>query len=132
MQTANSWIHDIAQRLDVDPDKATTVLGRCLGVIRDSLTVDEAADLAAQVPIVIRGLYHQEWKPSRTPVQRSRTDDALQELAQQRPFSAEVDPETAMAAVGAVLGSRVTRGQIADVNSQAPSWVARFVQPASR
>lgn len=69
-----SWIHDIEQRLDVDPDKATTVLGRCLGVIRDSLTVDEAADLAAQLPIVIHGRYYHEWKPSRTPVQRSRTD----------------------------------------------------------
>ncbi len=115
----------------MDPDKGTTVLGRCLGVIRDSLTVDEAADLAAQLPIVIRGHYYHEWKPSRTPVQRSRTD-ALQELAQQPPFSAEVDPGTAMAAVGAVLGSRVTRGQIADVISQAPSWVAQFVQPASR
>lgn len=27
VQTTNSWIHDIEQRLDVDLDKATMVLG---------------------------------------------------------------------------------------------------------
>ena len=40
-----------------------------LHTLRDRLTVDVAAKLAAQLPTLIRGIYYEDWDPSRTPYQ---------------------------------------------------------------
>ncbi|MDQ1568071.1 MAG: hypothetical protein QOF96_2951, partial [Actinomycetota bacterium] len=36
--------------------------------LRDRLTVEEASDLAAQLPALVRGLYYEGWKPAKVPV----------------------------------------------------------------
>ena len=39
-----------------------------LHALRDRLTVDECADLAARLPLLVRGMYCEGWDPSRVPV----------------------------------------------------------------
>ncbi len=38
-----------------------------LQTLRDRITVNEAADFAAQLPTIVRGLYFEEWHPAVTP-----------------------------------------------------------------
>jgi uncharacterized protein (DUF2267 family) len=35
--------------------------------LRDRLTVEEAVDLRAQLPLIIRGIYYERWQPHRVP-----------------------------------------------------------------
>src|SRR5690348_4982934 len=48
-----------------------------LHTLRDRLTVDEAAQLGAQLPLLIRGVYYEGWNPSRVPQKMDREEFLL-------------------------------------------------------
>jgi uncharacterized protein (DUF2267 family) len=58
-----------------------TVLRTYLHALRDRLTVDEAAELAAQLPELIRGIYYEGWDPSKTPVRYEDLADFLDRVS---------------------------------------------------
>ena len=58
VQKTNSWLHDLMQVLQwADKHKAYLALRATLHALRDRLTVDEVAQLGAQLPMLIRGFY---------------------------------------------------------------------------
>jgi uncharacterized protein DUF2267 len=47
--------------------------------LRDWLQLNEAADLAAQLPTLLRGAYYEQWRPAVTPVKhRTKADFVAQ------------------------------------------------------
>ena len=61
VQTTNAWLKEIMEVTGPDRHRAYRVLAAVLHALRDRLTVDEAAQLAAQLPILVRGLYYDQW-----------------------------------------------------------------------
>ena len=116
VQAANAWINDVNARTGWDhKQRAYRMLRQVLHVIRDHLGVDEAAQLGAQFPILIRGIYYEGWNPSKTPVaERSRDGFVarVQDAFQGDPLG---DAPEAIAAVMAVLRARISEGEMADV-----------------
>ncbi len=51
---------------EIGPDRhvAWHVLGAVLRTLRDRLTIEESAHLSAQLPLLVRGLYYDQWQPS--------------------------------------------------------------------
>ncbi|MDT7616610.1 MAG: hypothetical protein QOF00_4057, partial [Pseudonocardiales bacterium] len=45
-----------------------------LHALRDRLTVEEAAQLSAQLPLLIRGIYFEGWDPAKVPMKMHRND----------------------------------------------------------
>ena len=77
VHTANVWLKELAQELGwEDRERVYHALRSVLHALRNRLTVDEAADLGAQLPLLIRGLYYEGWDPSSTAVKERRNETA--------------------------------------------------------
>src|SRR5207249_4578104 len=65
IQKTNSWLDDVMQ-VGGWPDRHTAyrALRATLHALRDRLIIDEVAQLGAQLPMLIRGLYYEGWDPS--------------------------------------------------------------------
>lgn len=66
--SADEWIRAIAREFGTDDDAFVLRAVRAwLHGIRDGLSVDACAQLGAQLPTVLRGVYYEGWDPSSGP-----------------------------------------------------------------
>ena len=128
MEKAEIWINDVCKELQIeDEQRGFLALRATLHALRDRLTVQEAAHLAAQLPMMIRGLFYEGWHPGgrRT---RPRGLESFLEDVERGLSRASFDPEVVAHAVFQVLSKHVTEGQIANVRHALPSKVAELWQ----
>src|SRR6267154_2558128 len=64
VQKANTWLNEISQILGSDRRRAYQALRAVLHCLRDRLTIDEAAQLGDQLPMLVRGIYYEAWHPA--------------------------------------------------------------------
>jgi uncharacterized protein (DUF2267 family) len=90
-----------------------------LHALRDRLIVEEAADLGAQLPMLIRGLYYEGWRPANVPVKMSR-EEFLQRVDREFPFEVQGGMELLVQRVLQALREYITEGEWEDVRSTMP------------
>jgi uncharacterized protein (DUF2267 family) len=74
----NVWLKDVMQELDWDSqDRAYHALRALLHALRDHLSTEEVADLAAQLPMLVRGFYYGGWSPNRGTTAERHKDQFL-------------------------------------------------------
>src|SRR3712207_3941320 len=95
LQKTNGWLNAIMEELGWgDRRRAYLALRGTLHALRDYLVVDEAAQRAAQLPLLVRGLYYEGWDPARVPVEGRGREDFLGRVAAAfERAGPEVDPE---------------------------------------
>lgn len=93
---------------------------RCCTRLRDRLTVDVAAKLAAQLPTLIRGIYYEDWDPSRTPLPIHDVETFLDHVLSEGHMAGETEASVAVTAVARVLRAHVSPGEIDDVLAVLP------------
>ena len=121
VEKTNIWLNDLAEELGSDDRKAAyRVLRAYLHAVRDRLTVNEAAQLAAQLPELIRGAYYEGWVPARTPVKYRTVDEFLLRVAREAQLPGETQASYACSAAARVLRRHVSQGEIEDVVSVFP------------
>jgi uncharacterized protein (DUF2267 family) len=77
MQKTHVWLKDLQQDLGMDDQhKAYQALRAVLHALRDRLPVTEVAQLGAQLPLLLRGMYYESWKPAGKP-RRDRHKEAF-------------------------------------------------------
>jgi uncharacterized protein (DUF2267 family) len=122
VEKTNAWLGELAEELgDTDRRAALRVLRAYLHAVRDRLTVDEAAQLAAQLPELIRGIYYENWVPSRTPTSERSVDDFLRKIADEALLPAETEASVACEAATRVLRRHVSEGELDDVVAVLPA-----------
>src|SRR2546421_7375629 len=91
LQTTNIWLDEIMEELGPDRQVAWHALGAGLHALRDRLQVGLAVHLGAQLPLLVRGLYYDQWRPTEQMLkQRSAQmflDHVSQGLADIRPVN---------------------------------------------
>jgi uncharacterized protein (DUF2267 family) len=91
-----------------------------LHALRDRLTVDEVAQLGAQLPMLIRGFYYEGWDPTGKPLKVRHVEEFLTLIDEELRNTDAVDPERAARAVFALLAARIADGEIQDVKHMLP------------
>lgn len=95
-----------------------------LHALRDRLTVDECAHLAAQLPLLVRGVHYEGWDPSRVPVKMNK-EEFLQRVRSGFPHEVGGDMERLVSTVLQALRQYVTEGEWEDIKSS----ISRDLRP---
>lgn len=120
----NAWLNELWQESSWDDRHAVYLALRAiLHALRDRITVEEVAQLGAQLPMLVRGFYYEGWDPTGKPVRVRRKETFLLGIAQQFPSADLVDPEKTARAVFRVLARRVSEGEIEDVKHVLPACI---------
>ncbi|MGA2453150.1 MAG: DUF2267 domain-containing protein [Solirubrobacteraceae bacterium] len=113
VEKTHIWLNEVAAALgDDDRQYAYRALRAVLHALRDRLTVDVAAKLAAQLPTLIRGVYYEDWDPSRTPLAIHDVGTFLDHVAEEGHMAGETEASLAVTAVARVLRAHVSDGEI--------------------
>jgi uncharacterized protein (DUF2267 family) len=130
VEKTNVWLSQLAEELGSEDRKAAYhVLRAYLHAVRDRLTVNEAAQLAAQLPELIRGIYYEGWVPSRTPMNYRTVDEFLRRIAEEGLLPGETEASYACSAAARVLRRHVSEGEIADVVAVFPKELRVVLAP---
>ena len=123
---SDQWIEELGEELGWDdPHLTLLALRSVLHALRDRLPPDEAVELAAQLPLLIKGLYFDGWDPSATPV-KARSREEFYAMVR-GPFQGgllEADVERVTRAVFRVLAGHVSAGEVSDVRDVLPADLA--------
>lgn len=124
---ANGWINEIAKRMKHgDKNEALQTLRVVLHALRDRLTVDEAAQLSAQLPLVVRGVFFENFRPHTMPVRRGGLDEFLMEVGVQLPRLTPHELKRSVQVVFDVLAHHVSQGEVEDVGAMLPTELRSF------
>jgi len=88
--------------------------------MRELLTVEGAAHVSAQLPMLIRGMFFEGWDPSRGPLRIQRAADFLPLVREKYAPRADAPPDDIIIALLRVLGRHVSAGEVAKVMQNLP------------
>lgn len=129
VEKAHLWLEQVADALGTqDRHYAYRALRAVLHALRDRLTVEEAAQLAAQLPTLIRGIYYEDWVPSRVPVAFHDTKAFLDHIATEGLLAGDTEASYAVEGVARVLREHVSPGEIDDVVAVLPAHLKPLIQ----
>lgn len=117
----NEWLREVMDELGwEDRRRALRALRTVLHALRDHLTPQEAAELGAQLPMLVRGFYYEGWSPAGKPLQEERKQDFLAQVHAELHTDFSAEPERVARAVLRVLARHVTAGELDDVRRILP------------
>ena len=124
VQLTHEWINELTERLDWSSQKdALRLLRVTLHQIRDHLLVDEVAQLAAQLPLLIRGMYFEGWVPKNTPIKQRHVKDFISNIEQHVGNVADYRGHEDIQKVFMLINARISRGEISDVRASLPEEI---------
>ncbi|AJD45541.1 DUF2267 domain-containing protein [Rhizobium sp. SEMIA 4085] len=123
LQTTNIWLNEIMADHGPDRHVAWHILGAVLKALRDKLSPDLAAHLGAELPLIVRGIYYDQYRPSQMPDKTRSRDEFLERVAEGLKSIRPVDPAEAAKSVFRVLARHVDLGQSAKVRDALPKEI---------
>jgi uncharacterized protein (DUF2267 family) len=123
LQTTNIWLNEIMDRLGPDRHVAWKILSAVLHPLRDRLPVELAAHLGSQLPLLVRGLYYDQFEPARQPSGCDTPEQFRAAVASWLRDIRPVDPDEAIGVVFALLSRHVSEGQVAKVRHSLPRGI---------
>ncbi|HEX4169846.1 MAG TPA: DUF2267 domain-containing protein [Bryobacteraceae bacterium] len=114
LQKTNEWLQEIAQEFGTENrQQAYVALRATLHTLRERLPIEETAHLGAQLPMLIRGIYYEGWKPT-LEVSKMHRDEFLEHVLDQleQTALADIDPEITVRVVLQILSRKVAPGEV--------------------
>jgi uncharacterized protein (DUF2267 family) len=136
LQTTNAWLKEIQAELGPDRQVAWKVLSVVLHKLRDRLPLQLAAHFGAELPLLVRGVYYDQFEPAKQPTDWDK-DEFIAEVQRWLSDIRPMNAEQAVHAVFAVLSRHIPKGQIEKVRNALPeglrqSWLSSEQAAASK
>ncbi len=131
LHETNDYMRVVMRELPTDDRHlALGALRGTLHALRDRMDLFAAIHLGAQLPMLLRGLYYEGWRPSEGPTRERHIDAFLDHVAGMLPPNLQGFPEEACRAAFAALVEWMDPGEIAKCLRQLPAEL-RQLWPAA-
>ena len=131
VQLTHIWINELDERLGWgNKSRSYRLLRGVLQTLRDWLQFNESADFAAQLPILLRGVYYEHWRPATTPVKHRTRADFIARIDHAFVGDPIMDVAGAVSIAFQFLSTKIGAGEIEDVRHALPADL-RALWPAS-
>lgn len=123
VQKTYDWLNELGGILGTGNRRLLyRALRSTLHALRDRLPVEEVAQLGAQLPMLIRGLYYEGWNPTGKPLRMRHKVEFLEPIAGAL-ANDPLDAEEAARGVFQMVANRITAGEMEDVKHILPSEI---------
>jgi uncharacterized protein (DUF2267 family) len=130
VQKTYSWLHDIgAAAGDAGDRRSYEMLRGVLHTLRDRLPVELTAHLGAQLPMLVRGIYYEGWRPAHKP-EKLHAHEFLEHVAREAMLDDPADAERVVRAVVATLRREIAAPQVDEVVEALPTDIRRLLVAA--
>lgn len=121
LQETNIWLNDISDAME-DPrrEMAYHALRGVLFALRDRLPVDETFDLSAQLPLLVRGVFFEGYRPAGKPEKYGR-EEFFDRVRRELQAVGGANVERAVRGVFGMLEKHVADGEIAEIRASLPN-----------
>lgn len=121
MHQTNAWLKSLMGKIGTgDRHRAYVALRITLHALRDRLPPEVAVHLGAQLPMLIRGFYYEDWRMARTPTKERHAEEFLAPIAAAFRGDPAIRPEEVAKGVFALLAAELDAGEIHKVISVMP------------
>jgi uncharacterized protein (DUF2267 family) len=130
IQKSNLLLKELSEELGYGAEDTLLTFRTIMHGLRDRLPLEEAVHLAAQLPLLLKGVYYDGWKPAHAPVKvKNRVEFyGLVAPALERGIR-DVDVPTATHAVLSVLADHLSEGEVEQIRGILPEGL-RDLWPA--
>lgn len=123
-QKTHEWVNELRDRLDWSSyQDALRLLRVTLHQIRDRVHVNEAAQLSAQLPILIRGMFFEGWQPHLVPLPERRAGDLVDAIEHHVGDVMEYRGRQDIVTVFKLLNARISAGEVNDIRANLPEGI---------
>ena len=127
IQETHEWVNELRERLEWESSRdALRLLRATLVQVRDHLGHAEVAQFAAQMPILLRGMFYEGWRPSNTPLQDRSAAHFMAAIEERLGDVPDWRGEQDLRAVFRTLDHRISAGEIAHVRASLPHAIRQL------
>lgn len=126
-QKTKEWLHEVQDELGWEDENMVYIAFRAvIQTLRDRLPVEEAIELADELPMVMKGLYYEGYTPKHKPEKIKNRTEFFQKVQQKSPRR-PIQTEEATRAVFHLLENKLSGGgEINQVKGNLPKDIQDF------
>lgn len=123
LQETHDWLNEICETVGPDRQRAYHALRAVLFALRDRILTEEAFDLSAQLPLLVRGIFWESYRPVDKPDRYRSREEFLGKVSEGLGLQQPMAPEDCARAVFGVLAKHVRPGEVEQVRQALPEDV---------
>lgn len=122
IQETNVWLKAVEEELQLDDrQQAYAALRAVLHGLRDRVPPEVAIKLGAQLPILVRGVYYENWHAAGTPTRERHAQEFAHHVGAELSPQFAVDPLSVIRGVFEVLWEKLDPGEFGKVMNHLPT-----------
>jgi len=123
LQTTHIWLDEIIEDLHTDRQTAWHVLGAVMRPLRDRLPPGLSAHLSAELPLLVRGSYFDQWRPGAQNLKLRSLAEFLERVSDGLRDTKPIGSLDAVRTVFAVLERHLDHGQTEKIRQALPDEI---------